>query len=56
VRAAAALEAEQRFDLERQRIAAEPERAVAEKRALEAAKAAEFQRLQAECGENGPDV
>ena len=51
MRAAAALEAEQRFDLERQRIAAERERAVAEKQAVEAAKAAELQRLQAECRE-----
>ena len=51
VRAAAALEAEKRFDLERQRITAEREREVAEKQALEAVKAAELQRLQAECGE-----
>jgi len=51
VRAAAALEAEQRFDLERHRITAERERAIAEKQALEAAKTAELQRLQAECGE-----
>ena len=49
VRAAAALEAEQRFDLERQRLAAERERAIAEKQALEAAKAAEFEKLRADC-------
>ena len=51
VRAAAALEAEQRFDLERQRLAAERERAIVEKEAVAAAKAADLQRLQAECRE-----
>jgi len=50
-RAAAALEAEQRFELERQRIAAERERAAEERKALEAATAAEIERLQAECKE-----
>jgi len=46
---AAAFDAVQRFDLERQRLAAERERAIAEKQALEAAKAAEFEKLRADC-------
>jgi len=49
VRVAAVQDAEQRFDLERQRLAAERERAIVEKRALEAAKAAEFDKLRADC-------
>ena len=51
MRATVVQEAEQRFDLERQRIAAERARAEAENRALEAAKAAEMERLQAKCRE-----
>ena len=49
VRTAAVLDAEQRFDLEQQRLAAERERAIAEKQALEATKAAEFEKLRADC-------
>jgi len=48
-RAAAVQDAEQRFDLERQQLAAERERVIAEKRALGAAKAAEFDKLRADC-------